>query len=148
MLRDPQIQTRALESPVLAHLAALAPLRNFPPTWAPQRRVSSASLCHMAPSGPRSPLRPRATWLSTRTGTCREGQEIFLHQTLHLLTVQLDQAVVEPRACLLPNVDDMFLRQDMGLPGTLYAVTQLCLPVSLTFLRPNRSHPDGLLMKR
>lgn len=79
-----------------------------------------------------------------RTGTCREGQEILLHQTLHLLTVQLDQAVVEPRARFLPNVDDMFLRQDMGLPGSLYAVTQLCHPISLTFLRPKRSHPDFL----
>ena len=57
-----------------------------------------------------------------RTGTCREGQEILLHQTLHLLAVQLDQAIVEPRASLLPNVDDMLLGQDTGLPGTLRAV--------------------------
>lgn len=82
----------------------------------------SASRHHTAPSGPCLPLRPRATQLSMRTSTCREGQKILLHQTLHLLTVQLDQAVVEPRARLLPNVNDVFLRWDAGLPGILTAM--------------------------
>lgn len=62
----------------------------------------------MAPSGPSSPLRPGPPCV-LRTGTWREGQEILLHQTLHLLAIQLDQAVVELRASLLPNVDDVFL---------------------------------------
>lgn len=127
MLRD--VQTWAAESHVLDDLAALAPLRNFLHTWGPQRSL----LPDITPSGPCLPLKPRATQLSMRTGTCREGQEILLHQTLHLLTIQLDQAVVEPRARLLPNVNDMFLRWDAGLPGTLTAVIQPHHPASLTF---------------
>lgn len=32
-------------------------------------------------------------WMGT--GTCGQGQKVVFHQTLHFLTVQLDQAVVE-----------------------------------------------------
>lgn len=74
-----------------------------------ENRGSLVVQAQPAPLGSLAPLGD-SPYSLPETGTCREGKEILLHQTLHLLTVELDQAVVEPRAGLLPNMDDMLLR--------------------------------------